>query len=64
MEYMTPEWKTAIRVKRKYTEKFAKDSSRENLINKNKLRITATKLRRRAIREYWKFKTDSVRQQS
>ena len=64
VEYITPEWKTAIRMKRKYTEKFAKDSSQENLINKNELRITATKLTRRAIKEYWKTKTDSVRQQS
>ena len=58
VEYMTPEWKTAIRMKRKYTKKFAKDPSQENLINKNKWRNTATKLRRRAIKEYWKTKTD------
>ena len=59
VEYMTPEWKTAIRMKRKYTKKFAKDPSQENLINKNKWRNTATKLRRRAIKGYWKTKTDS-----
>ena len=57
--YMTPEWKKAIRMKRKYTKKFAKDPSQENLINKNKWRNTATKLRRRAIKEYWKTKTKS-----
>ena len=59
VEYMTPEWKTAIPMKRKYTKRFAKDPSRENLINKNKWRNTATKLRRRAIKGYWKTKTDS-----
>ena len=59
VQYMTPEWKTAIRMKRKYTKKFAKDPSQENLINKNKWRNTATKLRRRAIKEYWKTKTES-----
>ena len=46
---MTPEWKTAIRMKRRYTKKFAKDRSQENLINKNKWRNTATNLRRRAF---------------
>ena len=56
---MTPEWKTAIRMERKYTKKFGKDPSQENLINKHKLRNTATKLRRRVIKEYWKTKTDS-----
>lgn len=59
MEYITLEWKTAIRMKRKYTNKFATDPSQENLINKNKWRNTATELRRRAIKEYWKTKTDS-----
>ena len=28
-EYMTPEWKTAIRMKREYSKKFAKDPSQE-----------------------------------
>ena len=46
-------------MKRKYTKKFAKNPSQENLINKNNWRNTATKLRRRAIKEYWKTKTDS-----
>ena len=58
VEYMTPEWKTAIRMKRKYTKKFAKDPPQGNLINNNTWRNTATKLRRRAIKEYWKTKTD------
>lgn len=49
VEYMTPEWKKAIRIKRRYTKKFAKDPSQENFINKNKWRNTATKLRRRAV---------------
>ena len=29
VEYMTPELKTAIRMKRKYTKKFVKDPSQE-----------------------------------
>ena len=60
VEYMTPEWKTAIRMKRKYTGKFAKDPSQEKLINNKKWRNTATKFRRRAIKEYWKTKTNST----
>ena len=46
-------------MKRKYTKKFANDPSQENLINKNKRPNTATKFRRRAIKDYWKTKTDS-----
>ena len=56
VEYMTPEWKTAIRMERKYTKKFGKDPSQENLINKNKWRNTATKLRRRAIKDTGKLR--------
>ena len=59
VEYMTPKWKIAIRMKRKYTRKFAKDPSQENLINKNMWRNRATKLSRQAIKDYWKTKTDS-----
>ena len=44
VEYMTPEWKTAIRMKRKYSKKFAKDPSQENLINKNKWHWTKKRI--------------------
>ena len=52
--YMTKEWKSAIRAKRKAARKYLKDQSRENWEAKRLARNEATRLRRKAIREYWK----------
>ena len=56
--YMTKEWKDAIRKKRKFAKKFAKNQTEENRFTKNKWRNIATKCRRKAIKDYWKRKTD------
>lgn len=52
--YMSHEWKNAIRAKRRAARKYQKEQTRENWENKRKLRNEATRLRRKAIREYWK----------
>ena len=54
VRYMTKEWKSAIRAKRKAARKYLKDQSRENWEAKRLARNEATRLRRKAIREYWK----------
>lgn len=51
--YMTNEWKKAIREKRKYAKRYAKNPTPENLKLKNFWRNNATKLQRRAIKDYW-----------
>ena len=55
---MTQEWKRALRNKRKYAKKFAKDRTAENLDLKRKYRNIATRERRKAIRAYWYTKAD------
>ena len=52
--YMSREWKNAIRAKSRAARKYQKEQTRENWENKRKLRNEATRLRRKAIREYWK----------
>ena len=52
--YMSREWKNAIRAKRRAARKYQKEQTKENWENKRKLRNEATRLRRKAIREYWK----------
>jgi len=58
--YMTTEWKRAIRKKRRYANRYYKNPTLENLNLKNKWRNCATKLRRKAVKEYWKSKTDNL----
>ena len=58
--YMTSEWKNATRKKRKYSRRFAKNPTQENLQLKKKWRNIATKLRKRSIKHYWKLKTDNA----
>ena len=50
---MTLEWKKALREKRKYAIKSAKDRTAENFELKRKYRNIATRERRKAIRAYW-----------
>ena len=57
--YMTPEWKKAIRDKRKFVIKFAKERTEENFaLNLKKYRNIATRERRKAIRAYWHTKSN------
>ena len=58
---MTEEWKNALRTKRKYAGKFAKDRTAENLELKRKYRNIATRERRKAIRAYWYKKTEELK---
>ena len=60
-QYMTPEWKEAIRKKRKYAKKFRKDNSMENWEQMKKWRNNATRLRRQAIKKYWKNKSEELK---
>jgi hypothetical protein len=55
--YMTTEWKCAIRKKRRYAKIYASNPTSENYREKNKWRNIATKLRCKAIKEYWNEKT-------
>ena len=58
--YMTKEWKIAIRNKRKYAVRLAKNRTLENFELKKKYRNLATKERRKAIQEYWHKKTEEM----
>ena len=58
--YMTMEWKQAIRRKRKYAKKYARNKTNENWELKKKWRNEATKCRRRAIKKFWKEKADHL----
>ena len=58
--YMTMEWKQAIRRKRKYAKKYARNKTNENWELKKKWRNEATKCRRRAIKRFWKEKADHL----
>ena len=52
--YMNSEWKSAVRKKRKYSKEFSKDKSDGNWELMRKWRNEATRLRRKAIKDYWK----------
>ena len=59
--HMTPEWKQAIRNKRKFAVQFAKDRSLENLELERKYRNIATRERRKAIKVYWHRKSEELK---
>ena len=59
--YMTPEWKQAIRDKRKFAVQFAKDRSLGNFELKRKYRNIATRERRKAIKAYWYRKSEELK---
>lgn len=50
--YMTSDWKKAIRQKRKAAKRFAKTKTAEDWQRVKQLRNEATRMRRRAIRDY------------
>ena len=51
--YITGEWKEAIRKKRKYAKKFSQSKTKDNMELMKKWRNNATRLRRKAIKNYW-----------
>ncbi|CAB4025980.1 Hypothetical predicted protein, partial [Paramuricea clavata] len=59
--YMTIEWKKAIRNKRKYAIKFAKDRTKENFELKKKYRNIANKGRRKAVSAYCHKTSEDLR---
>lgn len=59
--FMTPEWKRAIRAKRKATSKYLKNKTPENWELRRKSRNEATKQRRIAIKEYWRKKSEDLK---
>ena len=58
---MTPEWKQAIRDKRKFAILFAKNRTPENFKLKRKYRNIATSKRRKAIKAYWHRKSEELK---
>ena len=52
--YMTKEWKGTIRAKRRAAKKYLKEQTSENWEARRITRNEATRLRRKAIRTYWK----------
>ena len=59
--YMTPEWKQAIRDKRKFAILFAKNRTPESFELKRKYRNIATRERRKAIKTYWHSKSEELK---
>ena len=59
--YMTPEWKRAIKMKRKFAKQCAQSRTEENWELKRIWRNKATNYRRKAIEEYWKQKADDLK---
>ena len=59
--YMTPEWKRAIKMKRKFAKQYAQSRTEENWELKRIWRNKAAGYRRKAIKEYWKQKADDLK---
>ena len=59
--YMTPEWKSAIRAKRKANAKYLKNKTPETWELRRKTRNEATKQKHIAIKNYWKIKADDLK---
>lgn len=58
---MTTEWKRAIRQKKKAAKHYGRNRDAEAWQTMRKLRNEATRLRRKAVREYWRKKADDLR---
>ena len=58
--YMTLEWKKAMRRKRRYAKRYARTTEENRELMKT-WRNTATRLRRRSIKEYWSKKADDLK---
>ena len=59
--YITREWKEAIRKKRKYAKRHKKLQTEESDQLRKKWRNIATSIRRKAIKQYWKERSDEHR---
>ena len=59
--YMTLEWKKATRKKRRYAKRYVRNPTEENRELMKTMRNIATRLRRRAIKEYWNKKADDLK---
>ena len=59
--YMTTEWKAAIKRRRKALRRFHKTKILEDWELHRKLRNEATRLRRKAIKDYWNVKSEDIR---
>ena len=59
--YMTTDWKEAIRRRRKALRRFHKTRAPEHWELHRKLRNEATRLRRKAIKDYWNMKSEDLR---
>ena len=60
--YMTKDWKNAIRNKKKFAKLYAKNKTTENFELKRKYRNLASKERRKAIKEYWRKKSEKLKE--
>lgn len=60
--YITAEWKEAIRKKRKFAKRHKRLQTEESLEKMRYWRNTATRLRRRAIKNYWRAKADDLKE--
>jgi len=57
---MTFEWKKAIRKKKRYAKRYARNPTEENRGLMKTWRNTATRLWRRAIKRYWSKKAEDL----
>ena len=58
--YMTNQWKSAIRAKRKANDKYLRNKTPEIWEFRRKARNEATKQRRIAIKQYWYKKSNDL----
>ena len=58
--HLTLEWKNVIRKKRKYAIIFSKNHTQQNFDLKKFYRNLATKERRKAIKAYWRRKSEEL----
>ena len=59
--YTMLEWKKAVRKKRRFARRYARNPTEENRDLMKTWRNTATRLRWRAIKEYWREKADDLK---
>ena len=59
--YMTTEWKEAIKRRRKALRRFHKTKALEDWELHRKLQNEPTRLRRKAIKDYWNVKSEDIR---
>ena len=59
--HMTLEWKEAIRARRRVARLYRKTNATDDWVKLKKLRNEATRLRRKAIKSYWKAKAENLK---